>query len=133
MKISASIFTLGCSLLVMGCTSTPRPQQDLPSYLDQFIGQSETTLKSQLNFKQFGYLSSSKPVMTSNNVLVYRIQRPLAIPMPTFTANTGGLHGSTASTNVSFSEGYNVYLNCDISFHFEQQKVSNWTYTGRAC
>ena len=133
MKLSASMSTLALSLLVIGCTSTPQPQQDLPNYLDQFIGQSEATLKSSLNFKQFGYLNNSKPVMTANKVLVYRIQRPLAIPMPTFTANTGGLHGSTASTNVSFSEGYNVYLNCDISFHFEQEKVSKWTYAGRAC
>lgn len=133
------LFSL-CSISILGlsaCTTTPNMQQTLTPYLDQFIGKSANDVKSTLNFDRFNFQSSKRPFRESDQKITYRILRPMRIPIPTTSvigSASGGL-GPAPSTSIqtNSSTSYDVNFNCDIHFNLKEDKVINWTYSGKAC
>ena len=132
-SIIVQITVISIGTLLIGCTSTHRPQQDLSTYLDSFVGQSTNQLQSQLNFQQFGYHATQHPIATSEQAMIYRIQRPVRIPLPTFSGGMSSSGNWTGSSGGSMAESYNVDFDCDIKFHLQQNIVTKWSYTGKGC
>lgn len=126
--ISSIVFTL------TACAHTPSPQASLPTYLDQFIGQSSENLQQNLNLQQFGFQSSKNPYSKSNQHLTYKIDRPMTIPIPTFTGGLGGGSGTAPIVqHGSLTNTYNLDMPCYIVFQLENNVIRQWSYKGKAC
>lgn len=134
MNIHLPVLVIGTSFLFTACVHTPSPQISLPTYLDQFIGKTSTELKQNLDFQQFGFQSQKKPYVESNQHITYKIDRPMTIPIPTFTGGLGGGSGTAPIVpHGSLTNTYNLDMPCYIVFQLENNIIRQWNYKGKAC
>lgn len=135
--MTAGPLSLIALFALSACTTTPDMQQTLAPYLDQFIGKSAQDVKRTLNFEPFNFQAAKQPFSESEQKITYRILRPIRIPIPTTSVigSASGGFGPAPSTSIqtSSSTSYDVNFNCDIHFNLKEDKVINWTYSGKAC
>ncbi|MDH5820818.1 MULTISPECIES: hypothetical protein [Acinetobacter] len=134
MRFSYLQLSLGilASVLIAGCAHSPNMgQSDREAYLQQFVGQSSQLIDQTLDLKRLGYQQFSGPELSAQQ-LSYVVQRPVAIPLPVaqFPAAGGAV---PIPVPVSPSGGYDVNLQCKITFLLKDNIATAVRTTGRTC
>lgn len=115
------------------CTSPLSSSQiDREAYLQSFIGQSSELIDQNLDLKRLGYQQISEPHL-SEQQLSYIVQRPLTIPLPIAQFPAAGTGAVPIPTNISPVTGYDVNLQCKISFLLKDNIATAVRTTGRTC
>lgn len=134
MNTKLSVATLAICSITLGCTTpTTIPRQNFSDYLDSFVGQSAHQIQETINFEQFGFHTVSQPLINTTDKIVYRIERKISLPLPTFTGSASGSTSTTYSNNTSMANSYQVNLNCDIYFNLQENKIISWEEHGKGC
>ena len=132
---AASSLGLFTALLfsLSACTSPLSSSQiDREAYLQSFIGQSSELIDQNLDLKRLGYQQISEPHL-SEQQLSYIVQRPLTIPLPIAQFPAAGTGAVPIPTNISPVTGYDVNLQCKISFLLKDNIATAVRTTGRTC
>ncbi|HJF28810.1 MAG TPA: hypothetical protein K8V79_11365 [Acinetobacter lwoffii] len=132
---AASSLGLFTALLfsLSACTSPLSSSQiDREAYLQSFIGQSSELIDQNLDLKRLGYQQISEPHL-SEQQLSYIVQRPLTIPLPIAQFPAAGTGAVPIPTNISPVTGYDVNLQCKISFLLKNNIATAVRTTGRTC
>ena len=132
MKFTLILVCCTALSLLSACSttsSTTAAQRD--AYLQQFIGQSSQLIDQTLDLKRLGYQQVSGPELSAQQ-LSYVVQRPVAIPLPVaqFPAAGGAV---PIPVPVSPSGGYDVNLQCKITFLLKDNIATAVRTTGRTC
>ena len=124
-----SILLLGLA----GCTHSPSTSQtDREAYLQQFIGQSSQSIDRNLDLKRLGYQQISKPELSSQR-LSYVVERPVTIPLPIAQFPSAGTGTVPVPVTVSPATGYDVNLQCKITFLLKDDIATAVRLSGRTC
>ncbi|MCO8094647.1 hypothetical protein [Acinetobacter lwoffii] len=117
--------------LLSACSTTSSTTAQRDAYLQQFIGQSSQLIDQTLDLKRLGYQQVSGPERSAKQ-LSYVVQRPVAIPLPVaqFPAAGGAV---PIPVPVSPSGGYDVNLQCKITFLLKDNIATAVRTTGRTC
>ncbi|TQR68161.1 hypothetical protein [Acinetobacter sp. RF14B] len=132
---AASSLGLFTALLfsLSACTSPLSSSQiDREAYLQSLIGQSSEQIDQNLDLKRLGYQQISGPHL-SGQQLSYIVQRPLTIPLPIAQFPAAGTGAVPIPTNISPVTGYDVNLQCKISFLLKNNIATAVRTTGRTC
>ena len=127
---------LGLSILLLGlsgCAQTPTiSQTDREAYLQQFIGQSSQYIDRNLDLKRLGYQQISEPELSSQQ-LSYVVERPVTVPLPIAQFPTAGTGTVPVPVTVSPASGYDVNLQCKITFLLKDNIATSVSLSGRTC
>ena len=127
---------LGLSILLLGlsgCAQTPTiSQTDREAYLQQFIGQSSQYIDRNLDLKRLGYQQISEPELSSQQ-LSYVVERPVTIPLPIAQFPAAGTGTVPVPVTVSPASGYDVNLQCKITFLLKDNIATSVSLSGRTC
>lgn len=127
---------LGLSILLLGlsgCAQTPTiSQTDRETYLQQFIGQSSQYINRNLDLKRLGYQQISEPELSSQQ-LSYVVERAVTVPLPIAQFPTAGTGTVPVPVTVSPASGYDVNLQCKITFLLKDNIATSVSLTGRTC
>ena len=126
---------LSVLFLLIGCASSPTlSTAQREAYLQQFIGKSSQEIRTQLNLNQIGYQQADAPVLSANR-LTYTVARAINIPIPMAQNPAMGMGAGTVVPIPvgSATQGYDVHLNCQISFILEHDIAKALQMTGRTC
>ena len=119
---------LGLSILLLGlsgCAQTPTiSQTDREAYLQQFIGQSSQYIDRNLDLKRLGYQQISEPEL---------VERPVTVPLPIAQFPTAGTGTVPVPVTVSPASGYDVNLQCKITFLLKDNIATSVSLSGRTC
>ena len=121
-----------CLLGLTACTTIPNTEKTLNPYLNEFIGKDVQHLKQNIDFRKFDFKSSNRAYSESDQQLTYQILRTLRVPVP-MTSIQAGPDRPGPTTNFSASNSYDVDVSCNIRFNVKDNKVVDWTYSGKAC
>ncbi len=125
---------LGLSILLLGlsgCAQTPTiSQTDREAYLQQFIGQSSQYIDRNLDLKRLGYQQISEPELSSQQ-LSYVVERPVTVPLPIAQFPAAGT--VPVPVTVSPASGYDVNLQCKITFLLKDNIATSVSLSGRTC
>lgn len=114
------------------CSTTSSTASQRDAYLQQFIGQSSQLIDQTLDLKRLGYQQISGPERSANQ-LSYVVQRPISIPLPVAQFPAAGTGTVPIPVTVSPSEGYDVKLQCKITFLLKDNIATAVRTTGRTC
>lgn len=120
------------SILIAGCAHSPSiSQSEREAYLQQFIGQSSQLIDQTLDLKRLGYQQVSGPELSTQQ-LSYVVQRPVTIPLQVaqFPAAGGAV---PIPVPMGPSGGYDVNLQCKITFLLKDNIATAVRTTGRTC
>ncbi|WP_180071904.1 hypothetical protein [Acinetobacter sp. YH12200] len=125
------VYCTALSLLSACSTTSSTTAAQRDTYLQQFIGQSSQLIDQTLDLKRLGYQQVSGPELSAQQ-LSYVVQRPVAIPLPVaqFPAAGGAV---PIPVPVSPSGGYDVNLQCKITFLLKDNIATAVRTTGRTC
>ena len=127
---------LGLSILLLGlsgCAQIPTiGQADREAYLQQFIGQSSQYIDRNLDLKRLGYQQISEPELSSQQ-LSYVVERPVPVPLPIAQFPAAGTGTVPVPVTVSPASGYDVNLQCKITFLLKDNIATSVSLTGRTC
>ncbi|MEK5754950.1 hypothetical protein [Acinetobacter variabilis] len=127
---------LGLSILLLGlsgCAQTPTiSQTDRETYLQQFIGQSSQYIDRNLDLKRLGYQQISEPELSSQQ-LSYVVERPVTVPLPIAQFPAAGTGTVPVPVTVSRASGYDVNLQCKITFLLKDNIATSVSLSGRTC
>ena len=127
---------LGLSILLLGlsgCAQTPTiSQTDREAYLQQFIGQSSQYIDRNLDLKRLGYQQISEPELSSQQ-LSYVVERPVTVPLPIAQFPAAGTGTVPVPVTVSRASGYDVNLQCKITFLLKDNIATSVSLSGRTC
>ena len=127
---------LGLSILLLGlsgCAQTPTiSQTDRETYLQQFIGQSSQYIDRNLDLKRLGYQQISEPKLSSQQ-LSYVVERPVTDPLPIAQFPAAGTGTVPVPVTVSPASGYDVNLQCKITFLLKDNIATSVSLSGRTC
>lgn len=127
---------LGLSILLLGlsgCAQAPTiSQTDREAYLQQFIGQSSQYIDRNLDLKRLGYQQISEPELSSQQ-LSYVVERPVTVPLPIAQFPTAGTGTVPVPVTVSPASGYDVNLQCKITFLLKDNIATSVSLSGRTC
>lgn len=127
---------LGLSILLLGlsgCAQTPSiSQTDRETYLQQFIGQSSQYIDRNLDLKRLGYQQISEPELSSQQ-LSYVVERAVTVPLPIAQFPAAGTGTVPVPVTVSPASGYDVNLQCKITFLLKDNIATSVSLTGRTC
>ncbi|MFH7347853.1 hypothetical protein L1A45_04295 [Acinetobacter variabilis] len=127
---------LGLSILLLGlsgCAQTPTiSQTDREAYLQQFIGQSSQYIDRNLDLKRLGYQQISEPELSSQQ-LSYVVERPVTAPLPIAQFPAAGTGTVPVPVTVSPASGYDVNLQCKITFLLKDNIATSVSLSGRTC
>ncbi|WP_180178952.1 hypothetical protein [Acinetobacter sp. YH12041] len=127
---------LGLSILLLGlsgCAQTPTiSQTDREAYLQQFIGQSSQYIDRNLDLKRLGYQQISEPELSSQQ-LSYVVERPVTVPLPIAQFPAAGTGTVPVPVTVSPTSGYDVNLQCKITFLLKDNIATSVSLTGQTC
>ena len=127
---------LGLSILLLGlsgCAQTPTiSQTDRETYLQQFIGQSSQYIDRNLDLKRLGYQQISEPELSSQQ-LSYVVERAVTVPLPISQFPAAGTGTVPVPATVSPASGYDVNLQCKITFLLKDNIATSVSLTGRTC
>lgn len=127
---------LGLSILLLGlsgCAQTPTiSQTDREAYLQQFIGQSSQYIDRNLDPKRLGYQQISEPELSSQQ-LSYVVERPVTVPLPIAQFPAAGTGTVPVPVTVSPASGYDVNLQCKITFLLKDNIATSVSLSGRTC
>ncbi|WP_312586097.1 hypothetical protein [Acinetobacter sp.] len=135
MQFSYPQLSLGilASILIAGCAHSPSTSQtDREAYLQQFIGQSSQLIDQTLDLKRLGYQQVSGPELSAQQ-LSYVVQRPITIPLPVAQFPAAGTGTVPIPVSVSPAGGYDVKLQCKITFLLKDNIATAVRTTGRTC
>ncbi|MFW2045019.1 hypothetical protein [Acinetobacter variabilis] len=127
---------LGLSILLLGlsgCAQTPTiSQTDREAYLQQFIGQSSQYIDRNLDLKRLGYQQISEPELSSQQ-LSYVVERPVTVSLPIAQFPAAGTGTVPVPVTVSPASGYDVNLQCKITFLLKDNIATSVSLSGRTC
>lgn len=107
--------------------------QNLPDYLQRFIGQSSSSIQQHLNLKPLGFQTLAQPQQNKNQ-LIYTVIRPIRIPIPIAQSAHMPAQSIPIQTAVNTSQAYDIHFNCHIIFELDQQQIArSIRYEGKAC
>jgi len=135
MRFSYLQLSLGilASVLIAGCAHSPNMgQSDREAYLQQFVGQSSQLIDQTLDLKRLGYQQISEPERSAKQ-LSYVVQRPITIPLPVAQFPATGTGTVPIPVSVSPAGGYDVKLQCKITFLLKDNIATAVRTTGRTC
>lgn len=120
--------------LLSACTTTSSTTAQRDAYLQQFIGQSSQLIDQTLDLKRLGYQQISGPERSAKQ-LSYVVQRPITITIPLPVAQFPATGTGTVPIPVSVSPagGYDVKLQCKITFLLKDNIATAVRTTGRTC
>jgi len=133
MKFTLILVCCTALSLLSACSttsSTTAAQRD--AYLQQFIGQSSQLIDQTLDLKRLGYQQISEPERSAKQ-LSYVVQRPITIPLPVAQFPATGTGAVPIPVSVSPAGGYDVKLQCKITFLLKDNIVTAVRTTGRTC
>ncbi len=133
MKFTLILVCCTALSLLSACSttsSTTAAQRD--AYLQQFIGQSSQLIDQTLDLKRLGYQQISEPERSAKQ-LSYVVQRPITIPLPVAQFPATGTGTVPIPVSVSPAGGYDVKLQCKITFLLKDNIVTAVRTTGRTC
>jgi len=116
--------------LLGACSTTSSTTAQRDAYLQQFIGQSSQLIDQTLDLKRLGYQQISGPERSAKQ-LSYVVQRPIPLPVAQFPATGTGTVPIPVS--VSPAGGYDVKLQCKITFLLKDNIATAVRTTGRTC
>ena len=133
-KAASSLGLFTALLFSLSACASPlsSSQIDREAYLQSFIGQSSELIDQNLDLKRLGYQQISGPHL-SEQQLSYIVQRPLTIPLPIAQFPAAGTGAVPIPTNISPVTGYDVNLQCKISFLLKNNIATAVRTTGRTC
>lgn len=118
--------------LLSACSTTLSTTAQRDAYLQQFIGQSSQLIDQTLDLKRLGYQQISEPERSAKQ-LSYVIQRPITIPLPVAQFPATGTGTVPIPVSVSPAGGYDVKLQCKITFLLKDNIATAVRTTGRTC
>ncbi|WP_312326540.1 hypothetical protein [Acinetobacter sp.] len=118
--------------LLSACTTTFSTTAQRDAYLQQFIGQSSQLIDQILDLKRLGYQQISGPERSAKQ-LSYVVQRPITIPLPVAQFPATGTGTVPIPVSVSPTGGYDVKLQCKITFLLKDNIATAVRTTGRTC
>lgn len=118
--------------LLSACTTTSSTTAQRDAYLQQFIGQSSQLIDQTLDLKRLGYQQISEPERSAKQ-LSYVVQRPITIPLPVAQFLAKGTGTVPIPVSVSPAGGYDVKLQCKITFLLKDNIATAVRTTGRTC
>ena len=118
--------------LLSACTTTSSTTAQRDAYLQQFIGQSSQLIDQTLDLKRLGYQQISEPERSAKQ-LSYVVQRPITIPLPVAQFPATGTGTVPIPVSVSPASGYDVKLQCKITFLLKDNIATAVRTTGRTC
>lgn len=118
--------------LLIACTTTSSTTAQRDAYLQQFIGQSSQLIDQTLDLKRLGYQQISEPERSAKQ-LSYVVQRPITIPLPVAQFPATGTGTVPIPISVSPAGGYDVKLQCKITFLLKDNIATAVRTTGRTC
>ena len=118
--------------LLSACTTTSSTTAQRDAYLQQFIGQSSQLIDQTLDLKRLGYQQISEPEHSAKQ-LSYVVQRPITIPLPVAQFPATGTGTVPIPVSVSPAGGYDVKLQCKITFLLKDNIATAVRTTGRTC
>ena len=118
--------------LLGACTTTSSTTAQRDAYLQQFIGQSSQLIDQTLDLKRLGYQQISEPERSAKQ-LSYVVQRPITIPLPVAQFPATGTGTVPIPVSVSPAGGYDVKLQCKITFLLKDNIATAVRTTGRTC
>lgn len=118
--------------LLSACTTTSSTTAQRDAYLQQFIGQSSQLIDQTLDLKRLGYQQISGPERSAKQ-LSYVVQRPITIPLPVAQFPATGTGTVPIPVSVSPASGYDVKLQCKITFLLKDNIATAVRTTGRTC
>ena len=133
MKFTLILVCCTALSLLSACSttsSTTAAQRD--AYLQQFIGQSSQLIDQTLDLKRLGYQQISGPERSAKQ-LSYVVQRPITIPLPVAQFPATGTGTIPSPVSVSPAGGYDVKLQCKITFLLKDNIATAVRTTGRTC
>jgi hypothetical protein len=133
MKFTLILVCCTALSLLSACSttsSTTAAQRD--AYLQQFIGQSSQLIDQTLDLKRLGYQQISGPERSAKQ-LSYVVQRPITIPLPVAQFPATGTGTVPIPVSVSPAGGYDVKLQCKITFLLKDNIATAVRTTGRTC
>ncbi len=118
--------------LLSACSTTSSTTAQRDAYLQQFIGQSSQLIDQTLDLKRLGYQQISGPGRSAKQ-LSYVVQRPISIPLPVAQFPATGTGTVPIPVSVSPAGGYDVKLQCKITFLLKDNIATAVRTTGRTC
>jgi hypothetical protein len=118
--------------LLSACSTTLSTTAQRDAYLQQFIGQSSQLIDQTLDLKRLGYQQISEPERSAKQ-LSYVVQRPITIPLPVAQFPATGTGTVPIPVSVSPAGGYDVKLQCKITFLLKDNIATAVRTTGRTC
>ena len=130
--VCATALSLVSAGLLSACSTTSSTSTQRDAYLQQFIGQSSQLIDQTLDLKRIGYQQISGHERSANQ-LSYVVQRPISIPLPVAQFPAAGTGTVPIPVTVSPSDGYDVKLQCKITFLLKDNIATAVRTTGRTC
>ena len=132
MKFTLILVCCTALSLLNACSTTSSTAAQRDAYLQQFIGQSSQLIDQTLDLKRLGYQQISEPERSAKQ-LSYVVQRPITIPLPVAQFPATGTGTVPIPVSVSPAGGYDVKLQCKITFLLKDNIATAVRTTGRTC
>lgn len=132
MKFTLILVCCTAFSLLNACSTTSPTTAQRDAYLQQFIGQSSQLIDQTLDLKRLGYQQISGPERSAKQ-LSYVVQRPITIPLPVAQFPATGTGTVPIPVSVSPASGYDVKLQCKITFLLKDNIATAVRTTGRTC
>lgn len=132
MKFTLILVCCTAFSLLNACSTTSSTTAQHDAYLQQFIGQSSQLIDQTLDLKRLGYQQISEPERSAKQ-LSYVVQRPITIPLPVAQFPATGTGTVPIPVSVSPAGGYDVKLQCKITFLLKDNIATAVRTTGRTC
>ena len=132
MKFTLILVCCTAFSLLSACSTTSSTTVQRDACLQQFIGQSSQLIDQTLDLKRLGYQQISGPERSAKQ-LSYVVQRPITIPLPVAQFPTTGTGTVPIPVSVSPAGGYDVKLQCKITFLLKDNIATAVRTTGRTC
>lgn len=132
MKFTLILVCCTALSLLSACSTTSSTTAQRDAYLQQFIGQSSQLIDQTLDLKRLGYQQISGPERSAKQ-LSYVVQRPITIPLPVAQFTATGTGTVPIPVSVSPAGGYDVKLQCKITFLLKDNIATAVRTTGRTC
>lgn len=94
--------------------------------------QSSQYIDRNLDLKRLGYQQISEPELSSQQ-LSYVVERPVTVPLPIAQFPAAGTGTVPVPVTVSPASGYDVNLQCKITFLLKDNIATSVSLTGRTC
>ena len=132
MKFTLILVCCTAFSLLNACSTTSSTTAQRDAYLQQFIGQSSQLIDQTLDLKRLGYQQISGPERSAKQ-LSYVVQRPITNPLPVAQFPATGTGTVPIPVSVSPAGGYDVKLQCKITFLLKDNIATAVRTTGRIC